>query len=318
MLFDTHKMAWDDDLCRLFDVPSALLPKPLPSSAVVAETDSELFGRAIPIGGIAGDQQAALFGQTCFSPDVGKTTYGTGCFLLINVGSEPRDSKNELLSTVAWQVGDQTEYALEGSVFIGGAVVQWLRDGLGLIEDSSEIEALARSVPDNGGVYLVPAFAGLGAPHWDQFARGTIAGLTRGTTAGHFARAALEGIAYQVRDVLAVMQEDAGAPLTEMRADGGAAANDLLLQFQADILRMPVVRPEVLETTALGTAYLAGLAVGFWKSRDELKEHWKEDRRFVPQMDAERVEHRLERWREALDRARAWEERSSLDPKGLD
>lgn len=315
MLFDIHRMAWDEDLCRIFRVPPEVLPRPVASSEVVAKTDPALFGSHIPIAGIAGDQQAALFGQTCFSPNLAKTTYGTGCFLLINVGDTPRPSRHKLLSTVAWQTDDNVEYALEGSVFIGGAVVQWLRDGLGLIHESADIEALARSVPDNGGVYLVPAFAGLGAPHWDQYARGTIAGLTRGTTAGHFARAALEGIAYQVRDVLAVMQEEAGSNLAEMRADGGAAANDLLLQFQADILGMPVVRPWLLETTALGAAYLAGLSVGFWRDREELRSHWREGRRFLPGMSPDGVAHRLSRWREALERARDWELRSSVDQR---
>lgn len=315
MLFDIHRMSWDDELCEVFGVPRAILPEVVPSSGSIAETDAELLGASIPVTGMAGDQQAALFGQTCFEPALAKTTYGTGCFLLINVGDSPRPSRNRLLSTVAWQVGEHVEYALEGSVFIGGAVVQWLRDGLGLIEDSAEIEALARTVPDNGGVYLVPAFAGLGAPHWDQYARGTITGLTRGTTAGHFARAALEGIAYQVRDILEVMQEDAGLELAEMRADGGAAANDLLLQFQADILGRPVVRPRVLETTALGAAYLAGLAVSFWSDREELRRHWSEERRFTPQMSAARVEKRLRRWREALTRAADWEERSTIDAR---
>jgi glycerol kinase len=289
-----------------------MLPDVVPSSARIAECDPDLFGAAIPIAGVAGDQQAALFGQSCFTPDVAKTTYGTGCFLLVNVGTTPRPSKHRLLSTLAWQIEDTPEYAMEGSIFIGGAVVQWLRDGLGLIDDSEEIEALARTVDDNGGVYLVPAFAGLGAPHWDQYARGTITGLTRGTTAGHFARAALEGIAYQVRDVLEVMKKDAGVELGEMSTDGGAAVNDLLLAFQADILGIPVVRPAILETTALGAASLAGLAVGFWGDRDELREHWTEASRFEPTMSRERVEHRLRRWEEALSRARDWEERSSL------
>jgi glycerol kinase len=317
MLFDIHALSWDDDLLAMLDVSRSLLPEVHPSSGVMAETDAEVFGTPLPIAGIAGDQQAALFGQVCFSPEKAKTTYGTGCFLLTNVGSAPHPSQHGLLSTVAWQLDGRTEYALEGSVFVGGAVVQWLRDGLGLVRDSSEIEALARSVEDNGGVYLVPAFAGLGAPYWDQYARGTMAGITRGTTAGHVARAALESIAYQVRDVLAVMQKDAGEPLAEMRADGGAAVNDLLMQFQADILRAPVIRPHVTETTALGAAYLAGLAVGFWGGLDDVAGHWKAERTFRPEMSDRRVDHRLRRWAEALQRARDWEEHSTIDAREL-
>jgi glycerol kinase len=317
MLLDIHRLEWDDELLELLEVPRALLPEVRASSGVLTDTDPEVFGRSLPIAGIAGDQQAALFGQVCFSPEKAKTTYGTGCFLLTNVGEQPRPSEHGLLSTVAWQIDGRTEYALEGSVFVGGAVVQWLRDGLGLIGDSSEIEALARTVEDNGGVYLVPAFAGLGAPYWDQYARGTIAGITRGTTAGHFARAALESIAYQVRDVLEVMQRDAGEPLAEMRADGGAAVDDLLMQFQADILRAPVIRPKVTETTALGAAYLAGLAVGLWSGRDDVAGHWEAERVFEPEMSERRVEHRLRRWAEALSRARDWEERSTIDVRKM-
>ena len=251
-------------------MPRELLPEVRSSSEVYGETAPDLFGAPVPIAGIAGDQQAALFGQNCFTRGLAKNTYGTGCFMLMNTGTQPVASRHQLLTTVAWKTGAQTDYALEGSVFIGGAVVQWLRDGLGLIKSSADVEALAASVPDCGGVYLVPAFAGLGAPHWDQYARGTITGLTRGTTAGHIARAALEGIAFQVADVLEVMQEDSGIPVPELRVDGGASANNLLMQFQADLLQVPVVRPKVAETTALGAACLAGLAVGFWKDRAEV------------------------------------------------
>ncbi len=256
----------------------------------------------------AGDQQAALFGQNCFSRGFAKNTYGTGCFMLMNIGPEPVPSKNQLITTVAWQINGQTDFALEGSVFIGGAVVQWLRDGLGLIKSSSEIEKLAASVPDCGGVYLVPAFAGLGAPHWDQYARGTMTGITRGTTAAHVARAALEGIAFQVADILDVMRQDSGVAMHELRVDGGACANNLLMQFQADILQVPVVRPTVIETTALGAAYLAGLATGVWKNRDELRRAWRVDRTFEPQMSAEQATYRRNRWAEALRRAKDWEE----------
>jgi glycerol kinase len=251
-----------------------------------------------------------LFGQNCFSPGSAKNTYGTGCFMLMNIGEKPRPSRYKLLSTVAWKIRGQTVYALEGSVFVGGAVVQWLRDGLGLIKSAEEIEPLAASVPDVGGVYLVPAFAGLGAPHWDQYARGTLTGLTRGTTAGHIARAALEGIAFQVADILDVMKEDSGLNLSELRVDGGAAANNLLMQFQADILGVPVVRPKVVETTALGAAYLAGLAVGFWRDWQEVQGAWQMDRTFSPSRSADEVAHRRSRWQEALKRARDWEERT--------
>jgi len=260
----------------------------------------------IPIAGIAGDQQAALFGQGCTRPGLAKNTYGTGCFMLMHTGKRPIASKNNLLTTVAWRIGDRTEYALEGSIFIAGAVVQWLRDGLGLIKSSGEIEALAAQVPDNGGVYLVPAFAGLGAPHWDAYARGLIIGLTRGTTRAHFARAALEGIAYQVADVLHAMESDAKLCLKELRVDGGACANNLLMQFQADLLGVPVVRPRVTETTALGAAYLAGLAVGFWKDQREIAAQWQEDRRFVPAMTRKVREKLAAGWAQALARSKKW------------
>src|SRR5436190_2864321 len=259
MLFNIHTGEWDDELLKLFGVPRSVLPEVRSSSEVYGETT--LFGGRIPIAGIAGDQQAALFGQACTEPGMVKNTYGTGCFMLMNTGTKPIASKNNLLTTVAWRIGNRTEYALEGSIFIAGAVVQWVRDGLGIIRSSADVEALAARVPDTGGVYFVPAFAGLGAPHWDQYARGIIAGITRGTTAGHIARAALEGIAYQVADVLKAMEADSGLSIPELRVDGGAAANNLLMQFQADILNVPIVRPKLLETTALGAAYLAGLAV---------------------------------------------------------
>ncbi|MDD5139651.1 MAG: glycerol kinase GlpK [Verrucomicrobiales bacterium] len=304
MLFNIHTGAWDDELLRLFDVPRAILPDVRSSSEVYGETN--LLGGAIPIAGIAGDQQAALFGQVCTRPGMVKNTYGTGCFLLMHTGGKPIASKNNLLTTVAWRIGDRTEYALEGSIFIAGAVVQWLRDGLGIIKSSGEIEALAAQVPDNGGVYLVPAFAGLGAPHWDAYARGLIIGLTRGTMRAHIARAALEGIAYQVADVLHVMENDAGIKLKELRVDGGACANNLLMQFQADLLGVPVVRPRVTETTSLGAAYLAGLGVGFWKDQREIAAHWEADRRFTPKAKPATREQLLSGWTRALTRAKNW------------
>src|SRR6476646_4391739 len=266
MLFNIHTLQWDDELLRLFNIPASLLPTVRSSSEVYGQVSTSLGIDQVPVAGIAGDQQAALFGQMCRTPGMSKNTYGTGCFLLQNIGTSPTRSRQQLVTTVAWQIGSRTEYALEGSVFIGGAVVQWIRDGLGLVRAAPEIEALASSVADNGGVYLVPAFAGLGAPHWDAYARGTIVGITRGTSAAHIARAALESIAYQVADLLDAMAADAGVPLTELRVDGGAAVNDTLMQFQADVLGVPVVRPLVTETTALGAAYLAGLAVGYWSS----------------------------------------------------
>ncbi len=309
MLYDIHRGQWDEELLRLFDIPKSLLPEARSSSEKYGQTIPELFGSAITIAALAGDQQAALFGQTCFSRGLAKNTYGTGCFMLMNLGEDAPISKNQLLTTVAWETNSKREYALEGSVFVGGAVVQWLRDGLGIVKSASEIEALAASVPDSGGVYLVPAFAGLGAPHWDQYARGSISGITRGTTAAHFARAALESIAFQVADVLEVMQKDSGIQLRELRVDGGAASNNLLMQFQADLLGVPVVRPRVTETTALGAAYLAGLAVGYYKNRDEVAANWQIERTFFPQMDAEQVAYRKRRWRLALERSRDWEER---------
>jgi glycerol kinase len=312
MLFNLHTGSWDDELLRLLNVPRELLPEVRSSSEIYGETASGVFDAPIRIGGIAGDQQAALFGQNCFTRGMAKNTYGTGCFMLMNLGPRPVASRHQLLTTVAWKTDTRTDYAMEGSIFIGGAVVQWLRDGLGLIKSAAEIEALAASVPDCGGVYLVPAFAGLGAPYWDQYARGTITGLTRGTTAGHIARAALEGIAFQVADVLEVMTKDSRVAVNELRVDGGASANNLLLQFQADLLRVPVVRPKVVETTALGAAYLAGLAVGFWKDRGEVQRSWQMDRAFEPQQSPDEAAHRRSRWAEALKRAREWEEHTKV------
>ncbi len=309
LLFNIHTGDWDDDLLGLLDIPRAMLPEVRSSSEVYANTGANLFATGIPIAGIAGDQQAATFGQRCTEAGRAKNTYGTGCFMLMHTGTEPVPSENHLITTVAWQIGDgPLEYALEGSVFVAGAVVQWLRDGLGIIRSADEVEALARSVDDSGGVYLVPAFTGLGAPHWDPYARGTIVGITRGTTAGHLARAALEGIAYQVADVLEAMEKDAGIEVTELRVDGGAAANDLLIQFQSDLLRAPIVRPAVTETTALGAAYLAGLAVGYWESQEEISAQWAVDCRFEPQRDAAEVARLRHGWTRALDRARAWEQ----------
>ena len=304
LLFDIQKGAWDDELLALFDIPREILPRVVSSSEVVGLT--ALGGASVPIAGIAGDQQAALFGQACDRPGLAKNTYGTGCFLLLNTGTHAVPSKNRLLTTVAWDLGGVLTYALEGSVFIGGAAVQWLRDGLKLIRTAADVEALARSEKDNGGVYMVPAFAGLGAPHWDAYARGTILGLTRGSTGGHIARAVLESIAFQSADVLLAMERDAGVTLTELRVDGGATANELLMQFQADLLGVPVVRPEVLETTALGAAYLAGLAVGFWKDAEEIRANWRMARRFEPAMSRDSAGDLKARWEKAVSRAKEW------------
>ena len=311
MLYNIHDRGWDDELLELLTVPRSMLPEVRSSSEVYAHTSGDLFAREIPIAGIAGDQQAALFGQMCTEPGMVKNTYGTGCFMLLNTGTEAVPSKNQLVTTIAWQIGDRVEYALEGSIYVAGAVVQWLRDGLKIIRSAPEVEALARSVDDNGGVYLVPAFTGLGAPHWDQYARGAVFGLTRGATAGHLARAALEGIAYQVADVLRAMEADSGIAASELRVDGGAAANDLLMQFQADILQVPVVRPRTLETTALGAAYLAGLAVGYWDGIEGIRSQWQTDRRFDPVMKVEEVNGLRAGWERALERARGWEEADS-------
>ena len=306
MLFDISKGEWDDELLGIFGVPRSMLPEVRSSSEVYGVT--RLLGTPIPIAGIAGDQQAALFGQACTKPGMAKNTYGTGCFMLMNTGTKRIASKNNLLTTIAWRIGDRTEYALEGSIFIAGAVVQWLRDGLEFFHSAAEVEALAASVSDTGGVYIVPAFAGLGAPHWDQYARGTIVGLTRGSTKAHLSRAALEAIVLQVRDVLTAMEADAGIKLKELRVDGGASANDLLMQLQADLLSVPVVRPKVAETTALGAAYLAGLAVGFWKNQADIARQWQVDKRFKPAMKSVVRDRIAKGWERALGRAKAWEE----------
>ncbi len=305
LLFDIHTGTWDEELLRLLGVPRAMLPEVRSSSEVYAETATGLLGGPIPIAGVAGDQQAALFGQACIRPGMAKNTYGTGCFLLLNTG-RPVPSANKLLTTPAWRLGDRTDYALEGSVFVGGAVVQWLRDGLGLIRSSGEVEALAASVPDSGGVVMVPAFTGLGAPHWDPYARGILVGITRGTTAGHIARAALESIALQVADLLSAMEADSGVRLTELRVDGGAATNDLLMQLQADLMGVPVVRPALPETTALGAAYLAGLGVGLWKDLDEIAARWRVERIFEPAMGADKAAGMRALWGRAVERASGW------------
>lgn len=305
MLLDITTCQWDDELLDTFDIPRSLLPEVLPSSHIFGSVEPDLFGGTIKIGGAAGDQQAALFGQNCTSNGMAKNTYGTGCFALLNIGEKFRTSDSRLLTTVACTTGAR-QYALEGSVFIAGAVVQWLRDGLGIIKSSGDIESLAASVADSDGVYLVPAFAGLGAPHWDSYARGTLLGITRGTTSAHIARAALEGIAFQVADVLDAMKSDAETEITELRVDGGASRNDLLLQFQADILQVPVIRPKIVETTALGAAYLAGLSSGFWSDPSEIESVWQTEKVFQPQMPSDEVAGRRERWNEALRRAKQW------------
>jgi len=306
LLYDIHRGVWDDELCALLDVPREVLPAVVPSSGVCGETT--IGGVAVPIAGIAGDQQAALFGQACHAPGLAKNTYGTGCFLLMNTGTRPVVSSNRLLTTVAWSRNGTTEYALEGSVFIGGAVVQWLRDGLRIIRHASEVGALAASVPDNGGVVLVPAFAGLGAPHWQPRARGTLFGATRGTTAAHVARAALDSIGFQTLDVLRAMEADAGLHVSELRVDGGAAANDLLMQWQADLLGADVVRPKVIETTAAGAAYLAGLAVGFWPDIDTLAHQWELQQRFSRKLSAQDVSRAVSGWQRAVRAAKCWAE----------
>ena len=300
MLFNIHTLSWDKELLELLDIPESMMPEVHSSSEVYGNTS--LLGGTIPVAGIAGDQQAALFGQMCTEPGSVKNTYGTGCFLLMNTGDKPILSRNSLLTTIAWQIGDKVSYALEGSIFVAGSVVQWLRDGLGIIRSSSEVEQLAREVPDNGGVYMVPALTGLGAPYWDQYAKGSITGITRGTTAGHIARAALEGIAFQTMDIVSAMEKDAGVPLGELKVDGGASRNNLLMQFQADVLSTRVVRPQVTETTALGAAYLAGLAVGFWESIDEVKKQWQTDRVFEPSMSPEEVQKAKNGWADAMKR----------------
>ena len=306
MLFNIHLMRWDCDLLHLFGIPEAVLPQVVSSSEEVGNTHHSLFGAAIPVAGIAGDQQAATFGQACHQPGMVKNTYGTGCFMLMHLGRHPVASHNRLLTTVGWRVDGATDYLLEGSVFMGGATVQWLRDGLGIIKSSAEVEELAASVPDSDGVFMVPAFVGLGAPHWDAYARGSLFGLSRGSTRAHIARAALEAIAYQSAELMAAMQKDASVPLIEVRADGGAARNDLLMQFQADVLGVPVVRPKVTETTALGAAYLAGLAVGFWETQEEIAAQWTCDRRFEPTMSADQRSCLLDQWARAVARSQGW------------
>jgi len=308
MLYNIHEGRWDPKLLDILNVPEAVLPEVCDSSTVYGHTRGGPFDAQVPISGIAGDQQAALFGQMCTTPGLGKNTYGTGAFMLQNTGEKAVTSEHNLLTTIGYQINDTTYYALEGSIFIAGAVVQWLRDELQIIRDAADVEALARGVDDNGGVYFVPAFTGLGAPYWDQYARGTIAGLTRGANQGHLARAAIESMAYQVADVIDAMEADSGIETTELRADGGAAANDLLLQFQSDILDIPVVRPQILETTALGAAYLAGLAVDFWSSQAEIQSQWELDQMFTPSMSPDRVDELRDGWSKALKRARAWED----------
>jgi len=306
LLFNLNTMSWDDELLEIFNVPRSVLPEVKQSSEVYGHTKTTIFATKVPIAGIAGDQQAALFGQMCIKEGMVKNTYGTGCFMLMNVGDKPILSKNNLLTTVAWKVNGKTTYALEGSVFIAGAVVQWLRDGLGIIKASSDVEKLAAEVNDSDGVYLVPAFAGLGAPYWNQYARGTMVGITRGTTAAHIARAAVDSIAYQSLDVLSAMNADSGIDIKELRVDGGAVVNNTLMQFQSDILNVPVARPKVTETTALGAAYLAGLAVGYWKDIDEISQQWQIDRTFKPEMANEEVETLTKGWKRAIKSAVVW------------
>lgn len=306
LMYNIRTGDWDDELIAALDIPRSMLPEVRDSSGDFGETAPGLLSAPVAVRGVAGDQQAALFGQACTRPGMVKNTYGTGCFMLLNTGHAPVPSSNQLLTTVAWRLKGKTTYALEGSVFIAGAVVQWLRDGLGLIRSAAEVEALAASVPDNGGVYLVPAFAGLGAPHWDPYARGVLAGITRGVTAGHLARAALEGVAFQVADVIEAMAADTGAPVAELRVDGGACANNLLMQFQADVLGAPLTRPRVIETTALGAAYLAGLGAGFWDGPDDISGQWREDRRFLPQTDGAGRAAMRQGWKKALERAKGW------------
>ncbi|OPC55716.1 glycerol kinase GlpK [Elizabethkingia bruuniana] len=306
MMFNIRTMDWDDDLLKLFNIPRAILPEVKQSSEVYGETSTTLFSTKIPIAGIAGDQQAALFGQMCTKPGMVKNTYGTGCFLLMNTGNEAVYSKNNLLTTVAWKINGEVSYALEGSVFVGGAAIQWLRDGLKIIHDSYEVSTLAETVEDNGGVYFVPALTGLGAPYWDQYARGTIIGVTRGTTDGHIARATLEGIAFQVYDIVKAMEADAGTQSTELRVDGGASASDMLMQIQSDLFGFKIIRPKTLETTALGAAYLAGLAVGFWESVDEIQSQWIIEKEFTPKEDKSKIDNMVNFWHKAVKRSQAW------------
>lgn len=302
MLFNIHTLKWDEDLLKLFDIPMSMLPEVKSSSEVMAHTKTTIFAHEVPIAGVAGDQQAALFGQMCVDPGAIKNTYGTGCFVMLNTGEKPVVSENNLLTTVAWKIGDTVNYALEGSIYVGGSVVQWLRDGLGIIKSSGEVEELASTVSDSGGVYFVPALTGLAAPYWDPYARGTIVGITRGTTAAHIARAALDGIAFQTYDIAKAMAKDMNHPLTELKVDGGASCNNLLMQYQANLLGIKVVRPKITEITALGAAYLAGLAVGFWKDIDELKRQWQVERTFEPTKDTEAIEAAKKGWADAVSR----------------
>ena len=302
MLFNINTLQWDDELLKMFDIPRSMMPEVRSSSEIYGHTKTTIFAHKVPIAGIAGDQQAALFGQMCIEPGMVKNTYGTGCFLLMNSGDKPIISQNNLITTVAWKIGDKVNYALEGSIFVGGSVVQWLRDGLGVIKSSSEVEELALRVPDTNGVYFVPALTGLGAPWWDQYARGTIVGISRGTTTAHIARAALEGIAFQTMDITAAMSRDAGLPLRELKVDGGASRNNLLMQFQADILGTRVIRPRVVETTALGAAYLAGLAVGYWSSVEQIRKQWHVDRIFEPTWDEAAISKARDGWEDAVKR----------------
>lgn len=302
MLFNIHDLKWDEDLLKLLDIPVSMMPEVKSSSEVYGHTKTTIFAHEVPISGIAGDQQAALFGQMCIEPGAIKNTYGTGCFVMLNTGNKPVVSKNNLLTTIAWKIGKETTYALEGSIYVGGSVVQWLRDGLGIIKSSSEIEDLASTVQDSAGVYFVPALTGLAAPYWDQYARGTIVGITRGTTAAHIARAALDGIAFQTHDIALAMAKDMEAPLKELKVDGGASRNNLLMQYQANLLGINVVRPKITETTALGAAYLAGLAVGFWKDIDEVKTQWQVERVFEPTHDSEEIQQAKKGWEDAIKR----------------
>lgn len=302
MLFNINDLKWDEDLLKLLDIPASMMPEVKSSSEVYGHTKTTIFAHEVPIAGIAGDQQAALFGQMCIEPGAIKNTYGTGCFVMLNTGDKPVLSKNNLLTTVAWKIGDKVNYALEGSIYVGGSVVQWLRDGLGIIKSSSEVEELASTVPDAGGVCFVPALTGLAAPYWDPYARGTITGITRGTTAAHIARAALDGIAFQTYDIAQAMSRDLNAPLTELKVDGGASRNNLLMQYQSNLLGIKVVRPKITETTALGAAYLAGLAVGFWKDIDEVKKQWQVERTFEPAAASTEIEDAKKAWKDAISR----------------
>jgi glycerol kinase len=310
MLFNIYEERWDEELLSLFNIPASMLPEVKESSGLFAETSGDTTGFSLPIMGVAGDQQAALFGQLCLEPGMVKNTYGTGCFLVMNLGDAPVISKANLLTTVAWKLNGKISYALEGSIFVAGAIIQWIRDELGIITSASETEALATSVPDNGGVYLVPALTGLGAPHWDQFARGTIVGLTRGSGKAHIVRAALESIAYQVTDVVKAMEADAGGKISELRVDGGASANNFLMQFQSDMLNTKVTRPVIMETTALGAAYLAGLASGFWENTDALQQQWAVDRSYEAAMEMADREKLIKNWQKAVKRSLSW-----IDPE---